>query len=57
MFWIGFALGVLATIAFLLTEHVIGQLDRQQRSAFIKSFFNKKTALWILTASGGARIK
>ena len=54
MFWIGFALGVVATIAFLITEHVIGQLDRQQRIAFIKSLFNKKTALWI---SGGARIK
>jgi hypothetical protein len=53
MFWIGFV-GVVATIAFLITEHVIGQLDRQQRIAFIKSLFNKRTALWI---SGGARIK
>ena len=45
MFWIGFALGAVATIAFLITEHVIGPLDWQQRTAFIKSFFNKKTAL------------
>ena len=57
MFWIGFALGAVATIAFLITEHVIGQLDRQQRTAFIKSFFNKRTALWILNPSGSARIK
>jgi hypothetical protein len=56
MFWIGFALGVVATVAFLIAEHVIGQLNRQQRTAFIKSFFNKRTAFWILNPSGSARI-
>jgi hypothetical protein len=57
MFWIGFAVGVVATIAFLMTEHVIGQLGRQQRTAVIKSVFNKKNALWILNPSGSARSK
>jgi hypothetical protein len=57
MFWIGFAVGVVATIAFLVTEHVIGQLGRQQRTAVIKSVFNKKNALWILNPSGSARSK
>ena len=39
MFWIGFASGVVATVAFLIMEHLIGQLSRTQRMAFFKSLF------------------
>jgi hypothetical protein len=38
MFWIGFAAGVTATMAFLVTEHLIGQLDRRTRTALSKAF-------------------
>ena len=38
MFWIGFAVGIMATLAFLVTEHLIGQLDRKTRTALGKAF-------------------
>jgi hypothetical protein len=50
MFWIGFALGVLATFAFLMTEHLIGQSKWQQKIAFAKSAFSKSSVISMLSA-------
>jgi hypothetical protein len=37
MFWIGFAFGVVATVVFLITEHLVGQLNLQKGVAVLKS--------------------
>jgi uncharacterized protein with PQ loop repeat len=50
MFWIGFALGVLTTFAFLMTEHLIGQSKWQRKIAFAKSAFSKTSAISVLAA-------
>jgi uncharacterized protein with PQ loop repeat len=50
MFWIGFALGVLATFAFLMTEHLIGQSKWQKKIAFAKFAFRKSSAISTLAA-------
>jgi len=39
MFWIGFTFGVVATVGFLITEHLMRQLNSTQRFAFFKSLF------------------
>jgi hypothetical protein len=38
MFWIGFAAGIMATMAFLVTEHLIGQWDWKTPTALGKTF-------------------
>ena len=38
MFWIGFAAGIMATLAFLVTEHLIGQMDWKTTTALGKAF-------------------
>jgi hypothetical protein len=50
MFWIGFALGVLATFAFLMTEHLIGQSKWQKKIAFSK--FASPAAKAIMQTNG-----
>ena len=39
MFWIGFAFGVVATVVFLISEHLMGQLNQQKCVAVLKSLF------------------
>ena len=39
MFWVGFAFGVVATVVFLLTEHLMGQLIRQKCVGVLKLFY------------------
>lgn len=39
MFWVGFAFGVVATVVFLITEHLMGQVNRQKCVAVIKTLF------------------
>jgi hypothetical protein len=50
MFWIGFALGVLASFAFLMTEHLIGQSKWQKKIEFVKYAFRKSSAISMLAA-------
>jgi hypothetical protein len=51
MFWIGVAVGVLATIGFLLAEHLIGQISRHQRVFFTRKYFSKNAATRLLKFS------
>ena len=39
MFWVDFAFGVVATVVFLLTEHLMGQLIRQKCVGVLKLFY------------------
>ena len=39
MFWIGFAFGVVATVVFLIAEHLIGQLNWQKCLRVLKLFY------------------
>ena len=39
MFWVGFAFGVVATVVFLITEHLMGQLNRQKCVGVLKAYF------------------
>jgi len=38
MFWVGFAFGVVATVVFLISEHLIGQLNWQKCVRVLKFF-------------------
>ena len=38
MFWVGFAFGVVATVVFLITEHLMGQY-RQKCVSVLKLFY------------------
>jgi hypothetical protein len=48
MFWIGFALGVLATFVFLMTEHLLGQSKWQKKIDFVKCAFTNSSAISML---------
>jgi hypothetical protein len=48
MFWIGFALGVLATFVFLMTEHLLGQSKWQMKIDFVKCAFRNSSAISML---------
>ena len=54
MFWIGFALGILATFDFLMTEHLIGQSKWKKKIAFAKSAFRKSLAISIASSTAMA---
>ena len=57
MFWIGVAVGVIATIGILLAEHLIGQSSRDQRACLARKVFPKNVRSWISAPWGVARSK
>jgi hypothetical protein len=57
MFWIGVGVGVLATIGFLLAEHLIGQTSRNQRAQLARKYLSRNTVLWIINPLLAARSK
>jgi hypothetical protein len=52
MFWIGVAVGALATIGFLLAEHLIGQIGRHERVRLARKYFPKNSFLWLVNPLG-----
>jgi hypothetical protein len=57
MFWIGVAVGIIATIGILLAEHLIGQISRDQRACLARKLFSKNAVSWISNPWGAVRSK